>query len=230
MRLPVGFSLALGLAASAAAAPPTQLIDLAGKALLPGFIDGHSHLFQCVLMPLQANCSSPPAGPCHSIADIVKQLQAKQEELKPAKGRFIFGYGYDPDLLTEKRHPTKQDLDPAFPDNPVILLHVSGHGAVLNSAALKRYGITAATKTPAGGVIGRLPGSQEPSGLLMETAFIPIFTGLHLPRQKNCLGFSRPVSGPMPPPASPPPRKGQQAPARTNCCKQRRSGACWRLI
>ena len=172
-----------------AAGPDTQLIDLAGKALLPGFIDGHSHFFQCVLMPLQANCSSPPAGPCHSIADIVKQLRAKQQELKPAEGRFIFGYGYDPDLLTEKRHPTKQDLDPAFPDNPVILLHVSGHGAVLNSAALKRYGITAATKTPAGGVIGRLPGSQEPSGLLMETAFIPIFTGLHLPPAEKLLGF-----------------------------------------
>ena len=161
--------------------PGTHLVNLAGKPLLPGFIDGHSHFFQCVLMPLEANCSSPPAGPCQSIADIVKQLQAKQQELKTPKGKFIFGYGYDPDLLAEKRHPTKADLDGAFPDNPVLLLHVSSHGAVLNSQALKKFGITAATKTPPGGVISRLAGSQEPSGLLMETAFIPIFTKLPIP-------------------------------------------------
>ena len=161
--------------------PATQLVDLAGKPLLPGFIDGHSHFFQSALMPLEANCSSPPAGPCRSIPDIVEQLQAKQRELKTPQGRFIFGYGYDPDLLAEKRHPTKADLDGAFPDNPVLLLHVSSHGAVLNSQALKKFGITAATKTPPGGVIARLPGSQEPSGLLMETAFIPIFTKLPIP-------------------------------------------------
>jgi len=66
------------------------------------------------------------------------------------------------------------DLDEAFPDNPVRIDHVSMHGAVLNSLALKKYGISASTPTPAGGVIVRKPGSQEPWGLIMETAFIPV--------------------------------------------------------
>ena len=53
--------------------------------------------------------------------------------------------------------------------------HVSMHGAVLNSLALKKYGISAATKTPPGGVIVRKPGTNEPYGLIMETAFLPVF-------------------------------------------------------
>ena len=66
------------------------------------------------------------------------------------------------------------DLDEAFPGNPVRIDHVSMHGAVLNSLALKKYGISASTPTPAGGVIVRKPGSQEPWGLIMETAFLPV--------------------------------------------------------
>jgi predicted amidohydrolase YtcJ len=66
------------------------------------------------------------------------------------------------------------DLDEAFPENPVRIDHVSMHGAVLNSLALKKYGISASTPTPTGGVIVRKPGSQEPWGLIMETAFIPV--------------------------------------------------------
>ena len=66
------------------------------------------------------------------------------------------------------------DLDEAFPDNPVRIDHVSMHGAVLNSLALKKYGISASTPTPTGGVIVRKQGSQEPWGLIMETAFIPV--------------------------------------------------------
>lgn len=66
------------------------------------------------------------------------------------------------------------DLDEAFPGNPVRIDHVSMHGAVLNSLALKKYGISASTPTPAGGVIVSKPASQEPWGLIMETAFIPV--------------------------------------------------------
>lgn len=161
--------------------PETRVVDLAGKALLPGFVDPHSHFFQCGLIQLQANCSSPPAGPCQTIADIVIQLQQVQKRLGTPEGQFVFGYGFDPDLLAEHRHPTKADLDQAFPNHPVIVLHVSGHGAVLNSLALKKYGITASTPTPAGGVIGRMPGSQEPDGLLMETAWLPVASRLPTP-------------------------------------------------
>jgi predicted amidohydrolase YtcJ len=78
-------------------------------------------------------------------------------------------------------HLTKDDLDPAFPDNPVMAMHVSLHRAVLNSAAMAKYGFSEQTETPAGGVIVRRPGTNEPLGLVMETAFLPIFAALPTP-------------------------------------------------
>jgi predicted amidohydrolase YtcJ len=154
----------------------TEVIDLGGKTLVPGFVDGHSHFFSLIDVQTQALCASPPAGPCTNVADVIAALKQVQERRKLGAGKFVMGFGYDPELLAERRPPTKQELDAAFPDNPVILVHVSGHGAMLNSKALAVYGITAATPTPAGGVIGREPGSNDPNGLLFETAFLPIFS------------------------------------------------------
>lgn len=155
--------------------PATVVTDLGGKTLVPGFVDGHSHFMSLVDVQTQALCASPPAGPCTTVADVIAALKRVQERRRLGPGKFVMGFGYDPELLAEKRPPTKQELDAAFPDNPVILVHVSGHGAMLNSKALAAYGITAATPTPEGGVIGREPGSNEPDGLLFETAFLPIF-------------------------------------------------------
>ncbi|MEI6659201.1 MAG: amidohydrolase [Planctomycetota bacterium] len=153
----------------------TVVTDLAGKTLVPGFVDGHSHFCSLVDVQTQALCASPPAGPCKTVADVIAALKAVQARRKLGPGKFVMGFGYDPELLAEKRPPSKQELDAAFPDNPVILVHVSGHGAMLNSKALAAYDVTAATPTPPGGVIGREPGSNEPNGLLFETAFLPIF-------------------------------------------------------
>jgi len=153
----------------------TAVTELAGKTLVPGFVDGHSHFCSLVDVQTQALCASPPAGPCKTVADVIAALKAVQSRRKLGPGKFVMGFGYDPELLAEKRPPSKQELDAAFPDNPVILVHVSGHGAMLNSKALAAYDVTAATPTPPGGVIGREPGSNEPNGLLFETAFLPIF-------------------------------------------------------
>jgi predicted amidohydrolase YtcJ len=154
----------------------TEIVDLGGKTLVPGFVDGHSHFCSLIDVQTQALCASPPAGPCKTVADVIAALEKVRARRKLGPGKFVMGFGYDPELLAEKRAPTKQELDAAFPDNPVILVHVSGHGAMLNSKALAAYGVTAATQTPVGGVIGREPGSQEPDGLLFETAFLPIFS------------------------------------------------------
>ncbi len=160
------------------AGPATRITDLAGRTLVPGFVDGHSHFFTTIDVQTEALVASPPAGPCRTVADVIAALDALRTARKIPAGSFILGYGYDPDLLAEKRPPTKQELDTAFPEHPVMIVHVSSHGAMLNSKALAHFGITAATPTPAGGVIGREPGSQEPSGLLFETAFLPIFAKL----------------------------------------------------
>jgi len=167
--------------------PGTVVTDLAGKTLVPGFVDGHSHFWSLVDVQTQALCASPPAGPCRSVADVIARLKKVQERRQLGPGKFVMGFGYDPELLAEKRAPTRQELDAAFPENPVILVHVSGHGAMLNSKALAAYGITAATPTPAGGVIGREPGSQEPNGLLFETAFLPIFAKVPGPNDNEAL-------------------------------------------
>jgi predicted amidohydrolase YtcJ len=87
----------------------------------------------------------------------------------------IMGYGYDENVMPDGKLLNRDDLDKAFPDNPVRVDHVSMHGCVLNSLAMKFYGISAETKTPPGGVIVRKPGTNEPYGLIMETAFLPIF-------------------------------------------------------
>ena len=84
------------------------------------------------------------------------------------------GYGYDDTVMPGGRLLNRDDLDEAFPDNPVRIEHVSMHGVVLNSLALKYYDISAETETPAGGVIVRKPGTKEPWGLIMETAFLPV--------------------------------------------------------
>ncbi len=165
----------------------TRMIDLGGKTLLPGFVDGHSHFINSLQVSRQANCFSPPAGPARSIADIGAELKKIQEKYRVPKGEFVVGYGYDPDALSDKRELTAQDLDKDFPDNPVIVIHVSLHGAVLNSAALEKYNITKDTPTPQGGVIVRKPGSNEPAGLIMETAFLPVFANLPKPSEAELL-------------------------------------------
>lgn len=152
----------------------TRIVDLSGKTLLPGFIDGHSHFFQVALVSSAANVSAPPVGKVSTIAETVASLKehAAAHSVKP--GEWLMGFGYDGSALRDGREATRDDLDVAFPKTPVVLVHVSAHGALLNSAALKLAGIDANTPTPVGGVIARKPGSNEPTGLLMETAWLPV--------------------------------------------------------
>ena len=148
----------------------TQMVDLKGKTLLPGFVDGHSHFsFTTSILEL-ANLNSPPVGNVKNISDIITQLKNHQKERAIPKGEWIVGWGYDQDQLAEKRHPNKLDLDEAFPDNPVYLMHVSGHLSTVNSKALEVSKIDGKIPDPPGGVIVRLPNSNEPSGVLQETA------------------------------------------------------------
>ena len=165
----------------------TDIVDLAGKAMLPGFIDPHGHFMSAVRMVEQVNVASPPMGEVTDIPSIIEQLKAFQKESKIPKGGWIVGWGYDQDLLKEQRHLTREDLDPFFPNHKVMVVHVSMHGAVLNSKALAWAGIDAKTPTPAGGIIARLDGSPEPAGLLMETAFLPVFGKMPQPSQQAML-------------------------------------------
>jgi predicted amidohydrolase YtcJ len=167
--------------------PATRLYDLQGKTLVPGFVDGHSHFINCVQMAQQANCFAPPRGPCQSIKDIIAALASHQRKFNIPKGEFIIGYGFDETKVSDHRDLTAADLDATFPDNPVAVIHFTQHGGICNSAALRKLNLTKDTPTPKGGVIVRVPGTTEPAGRLMETAWIPVFTNLPKPNSEELL-------------------------------------------
>lgn len=153
----------------------TKLVDLQGKSMLPGFLDAHSHYINSLLVANQCKLYAPPSGVGKDVPSIIAELKKYAAERNIPKGEMIMGYGYDDSVMPDGRLLNRDDLDEAFPDNPVRIDHVSMHGGVLNSLALKKYGISAETVTPPGGVIVRKPGTQEPYGLIMETAFLPVF-------------------------------------------------------
>jgi hypothetical protein len=153
--------------------PKTEVIDLDGRTLLPGFIDPHGHIVVGGLQALAANLLAPPDG---NITDIPGVLQAMRDWIAAnkdavAKTGLIIGFGYDQATLNEHRHPTREELDTISTEYPIMLVHQSAHFGTFNSKGLEAVGINASTKDPAGGVIQRQDGSQEPNGVLEELAF-----------------------------------------------------------
>lgn len=139
--------------------------DLEGKCLMPSFIDAHSHISMNGQMSLFADLSG-----CQSFEDIIDVLHNYREENRLTADDVLIGFGYDHNFLKEEMHPDKRVLDRVSSDLPIFILHVSGHLACANSAALELAHITAQTPDPEGGVIGRLPDSHEPSGYVEEAA------------------------------------------------------------
>jgi len=159
--------------------PNTSLVDLKGRTLIPGFVDTHSHLSDYAASLEQAILNPPPVGTVTDIAGIIAAVKTLKGTLGAPAGTPLVGVGYDETLLTEKRHPTAAELDAAFPDDPVILKHTSGHMLVANTAAMKLAGVSAATPDPEGGTIIRKAGSKEPEGLMQEMAmqaFVPMLS------------------------------------------------------
>ncbi|MED5514371.1 MAG: amidohydrolase family protein, partial [Pseudomonadota bacterium] len=150
----------------------TKLIDLQGKTLMPGFVDGHSHVYAVGLQAMVANVLPSPDGDANSVEQIVNILTAAQNNPDYTtfieKTGAILGFGYDDAELD--RYPTKMDLDRVSTEKPVIIIHTSGHLSVANSKALAMAGIDENTENPDGGIIRRMTNSQEPNGVLEENA------------------------------------------------------------
>jgi predicted amidohydrolase YtcJ len=147
-----------------------RVVLLEGQALLPGFIDAHGHISFHARVASLANVASPPVGPAEDISDLVQELKNYADSKKLVKDQWIIGMGYDDSLLTEQRHPTRDDLDTVSATHPIMLMHVSGHLAAVNSRALEIANLNADTKDPEGGFIRRYPGTSKPNGVLEETA------------------------------------------------------------
>ena len=152
--------------------PTTTLHDLQGRALLPGFVDAHGHVFFAGFEAMSANLLPPPDGGVTDVTSMVETLKtfSKDSVLREQFG-LIYGFGYDDSQLAEQRHPTRAELDRVSTEQPVLVIHQSAHFGVVNSAGLKQLGITADSDNPKGGVIGKDPATGEPNGLLEENAF-----------------------------------------------------------
>ncbi len=158
----------------------TKLIDIQGKTMLPGFVDAHGHVMGGGLQALSANLLAPPDGEVKDIASLQKTLRdwmSKNNEVVN-KIKLVVGFGYDNAQLKELRHPTRDDLDAISKDIPIVIVHQSGHIISVNSKALEVDDITSSTPNPEGGVIHRKANSQEPNGVLEETAAFPLLLKL----------------------------------------------------
>jgi predicted amidohydrolase YtcJ len=148
----------------------TRFVELGDKALLPGFIDAHGHFGGVARYAALLDLSSPPVGTMENIDDIVQAIRLRIEQRQIPEGELVYGIGYDDSLLAELRHPDRDDLDRASTRHPIIIRHVSGHLLAANSLALDQAGVNSTTANPAGGIIRRRPGSNEPDGVMEETA------------------------------------------------------------
>ena len=144
----------------------TQVVDLEGHFVMPGFNDAHVHLGSAGQDALAVRLHGAT-----SIPEVQKRLAAAIAQTKP--GEWVTGSGWDHTLWQDKRFPTRQDLDSISPQNPVFLVHISGHVAVANSAALKVANITAKTPNPSGGEIEH-DAAGEPDGMLKEGSAISL--------------------------------------------------------
>ena len=142
-------------------------VDLAGRTLLPAFLDAHSHFTAVANQFLQVSLEG-----CTSWADMQDRIRDYIRRERIPAGQWVTAQGYDHNLLSERRHPDRLCLDAAAPDNPVVICHQSGHMGVFNTAALERLGVTAQTPAPAGGVIGRENGTL--TGYMEENAFLEL--------------------------------------------------------
>ena len=157
----------------------TEVFELDGRTLLPGFVDSHGHVVMGGLQALSANLLAPPDGEVIDIASLQSTLSQWAEDNADAVERveMIVGFGYDNAQLAEVRHPTREELDAVSTEYPVVIVHQSGHLGVANSKALELAGITAESVAPPGGVIRR-DESGEPNGVLEEYAFFAVLVPL----------------------------------------------------
>ena len=145
----------------------TKKINIAGKTVVPGFIDAHSHPASSGLSHLR-NVDID----LRSIEEIKKAIHKRAKETPP--GEWILGFKYDDTKVKEGRLVNRYDLDEAAPNHPVRIRHRGGHSAYVNSMALSLMGYDRGTADPNGGKIGRDGKTGELTGQLLETAAHPL--------------------------------------------------------
>ena len=170
----------------------TQVIELKDSVMVPGFFDGHGHVFNQGIAATVADLLPAPDGN----VDSIPKLQQVLSEWSQANGDlistfgWIVGMGYDDSQLKEQRHPVKEELDSISTEFPILIMHQSGHLAAVNSKALEILEFTASTENPAGGIIRRVEGTKEPDGVLEENAAWMAMTKFGTPNEELILSFA----------------------------------------
>lgn len=147
--------------------PKTRVIDLKGRLATPGLNDSHLHLVS-LGMTMGWVDSKPESAP--TLEALLGAISARAAQSKP--GEWILSRGYDQTKLDTGRHPYREELDRAAPNNPVMLVRACGHIAICNSEALRLGGIDEKSPTPQGGLIEQQNGRL--TGLLAENARAPV--------------------------------------------------------
>src|SRR5208337_4745192 len=142
--------------------PHTQVVDLGGHFVMPGFNDAHVHLEEAGLELQSVDLRG--TGSLQEMQHLVSSASTAA-----APGEWLVGGGWDETLWTYQKLPTRQDLDYVSGGHPAVFSRVDGHIAVANTAALKAGGVTAQTQAPEGGKIDH-DANGEPTGILRETA------------------------------------------------------------
>jgi len=167
-------------AARAAAGRGARTVNLDGRTLLPGFFDPHGHVSMVGLQARYANLLPAPDGQGDDIPALQRitrnWMNAHEQLVRDT--RLVIGFGYDDSQLKEHRHPTRIELDAISDSVPILFMHQSGHLGVANSAALAAAGVTASTPDPDGGAFRREDGSQQPNGVMEETALFTVMGAL----------------------------------------------------
>ena len=149
------------------AGPGARQVDLEGRALLPAFVDAHSHLLACAYARLQV-----PLGECASQEELCARLAQFAQGKEP--GAWVKGTGYDQNALAEGAAPDRWMLDQACPHNPVVIQHASGHAGVFNTMALERLGVLEGSCDLERNAQGELTGRGEENPFLALLQQIPL--------------------------------------------------------
>lgn len=154
----------------------TQVVDLQGKTMMPGFIDGHSH-FSGLATSL-SQCDLSEAKDFGEIICKMKEFIAKNQI---PKGQWVIGTNYDHNFLSERKHPDKKVLDEISVEHPLVVVHASSHMGAANSMGLAVQGLTKETQDPQGGHYGRVADSSELNGYMEENAFVQFRNHMPMP-------------------------------------------------
>ncbi|AZO79186.1 MULTISPECIES: amidohydrolase [unclassified Bosea (in: a-proteobacteria)] len=160
--------------------PTTKVIDLAGRLATPGLNDSHLHLIS-VGLTMDWVDARPAAAP--TLEALLGQIAARAAQLKP--GDWVLARGYDQTKLDTGRHPFREELDRASPNNPVMLVRTCGHISICNSLALKLGGIDETSPTPPGGLIEQQNGRL--TGMLAENARAPVKAAIPAPNEEQLI-------------------------------------------